>query len=375
MRKQMKKWLTLVSAAALVLVGSVAPAHADSNFSLTLSQSSMLIAGQTIQVTTNNLPTDKGVYIEQCVIGQRGPDLSQCTTPRNNPTSVLWVTTLSADLGQGGSSASVAHNFVTVANIGSYNCVTGTCAIVSARDHHDMTDRSLDTLTALSFSKLAPTISKTSALVDAGDTTVVNLAGLASDTGVYVYECNAPVASARPTECVGMDKTVWAFNSSGNLPAAMILGSTDANNALTIKVAGSFSGSKGLIDCQLVACGIFIRRDHLDSGDHSLDTYIPISFAAIVKQNQSVKSRTLAPKAAKAKVGSSTALATKGTKTEQGGLLVWQTSNSRVCATKVVGKSQVVTFKSAGNCTVTATSPKTARLNLATFTWQFTVKK
>ena len=126
------------------------------------------------------------------------------------------------------------------------------------------------------------TADKTQNLALGGDTVTVTLANLPAGQGVYLRLCAgalADVAKARPADCVGMDKTVWASSS----PAALAQGATDATKPKAVTVVAQFTSAGKTIDCAMVACGIHVRRDHLGgSTDFSLDRFIPLTFGAPV---------------------------------------------------------------------------------------------
>lgn len=123
------------------------------------------------------------------------------------------------------------------------------------------------------------TADKSKNLVAAGDTVTVTLANLPTGQGVYLRLCAgtlADVAKARPADCVGMDKTVWA----SSLAAALRQGATDAAEPKAVAVVAQFTSAGKTIDCAVVACGIHVRRDHFGGTDFSLDRFIPVTFAA-----------------------------------------------------------------------------------------------
>jgi len=123
------------------------------------------------------------------------------------------------------------------------------------------------------------TADKSKNLVAAGDTVTVTLANLPTGQGVYLRLCAgtlADVAKARPADCVGMDKTVWA----SSLAAALRQGATDAAEPKAVAVVAQFTSAGKTIDCAVVSCGIHVRRDHFGGTDFSLDRFIPVTFAA-----------------------------------------------------------------------------------------------
>jgi len=123
------------------------------------------------------------------------------------------------------------------------------------------------------------TADKSKNLAAAGDTVTITLANLPTGQGVYLRLCAgtlADVAKARPADCVGMDKTVWA----SSLAAALRQGATEAAESKAVAVVAQFTSAGKTIDCAVVACGIHVRRDHFGGTDFSLDRFIPVTFAA-----------------------------------------------------------------------------------------------
>jgi hypothetical protein len=116
---------------------------------------------------------------------------------------------------------------------------------------------------------------KTSALVAAGDTVNVTITDLPTNTGVYVRLCAGTVEQAlvgRPADCFGQGS--WATNNS----AYFAYGAVDAANPVALAVQAQFTANGHDINCLTQACGIHIRRDHLNGTDYSLDRFIPLTF-------------------------------------------------------------------------------------------------
>ena len=152
------------------------------------------------------------------------------------------------------------------------------------------------------------TADKTQHLNIAGDTVTVTLANVPAGQGVYLRLCAgtlADVAKARPVDCVGMDKTVWASTDA----TALAQHASDATKPQSVPVVAQFTSAGKAIDCTVVACGIHVRRDHLGgSTDFSLDRFIPVTFGAavetakpVVKPVVSAKAKAIAAKQAAAK--------------------------------------------------------------------------
>jgi hypothetical protein len=126
------------------------------------------------------------------------------------------------------------------------------------------------------------TADKTQHLTIAGDVVTVTVANVPAGEGVYLRLCAgtlADVAKARPADCVGMDKTVWASTAASSLAQH----ASDATQPLKVPVVAQFTSAGKTIDCTIVACGIHVRRDHLGgSTDFTLDRFIPLTFGAPV---------------------------------------------------------------------------------------------
>jgi hypothetical protein len=90
--------------------------------------------------------------------------------------------------------------------------------------------------------------------------------------GLYIQQCNEPVAGARPTIC---SSTVQVWVSDSGTP-----GTVKPTSAIAISPTVMITGSAGSIDCTKVTCGLFFRVDRMGPTDFSEDKFLPISFAA-----------------------------------------------------------------------------------------------
>lgn len=127
----------------------------------------------------------------------------------------------------------------------------------------------------------AVTADKTSNLVALNDIVTVTLANLPANAGAYVRLCAgtlAEVTAARPTSCFGQGAWVSLAASSKTQ------GAVDATAPVKLAVQSVFVSGTNSIDCNKVACGIHVRRDHLAGTDFSLDRFIPVTFAAVVPE-------------------------------------------------------------------------------------------
>ena len=353
-------------AALLIAITSLgaSSAHADT-FGITASQTFGLAENQIISVQVKGLPSDKGIYVVECVLsaGTISSDPKDCTSPQNVG-SALWVSS------QGGSDPSVAQSFKVLRTINSKDCNANSCALVTSRDHMDRSDRSFDSITPITVSAMSFSLDKSGSLIDAGDEVSVSLAGVPSDKGVYVRQCELPADGTRPTKCDNA-AAVWASNDANTFT----MGAVDASKAVTLKVKGHFTDKGQTIDCQVTACGIYVERDWNGLTDRTLDTLATIAFAGPVQVNQEVKGWKTAPGRVTVMVTKSVALAKKSLQTKQGNGLTWSTDKPAVCKVDKAGKSVKVVGLKSGKCVVTASAPATTRTFAKTFTWRVKVSK
>ncbi len=92
-----------------------------------------------------------------------------------------------------------------------------------------------------------------------------------ADKGLYIQQCNEPVAGARPTIC---SDSVQVWVSDSGAP-----GTVKSTSGIAIKPTVTITGRAGSVDCSKLACGLFFRVDHLAPTDVSEDKFLPISFA------------------------------------------------------------------------------------------------
>jgi hypothetical protein len=90
--------------------------------------------------------------------------------------------------------------------------------------------------------------------------------------GLYIQQCNEPLAGARPTIC---SSTVQVWVSDSGTP-----GTVKPTSAIAISPTVTITGTAGSADCTKVTCGLFFRVDRMGPTDFSEDKFLPISFAA-----------------------------------------------------------------------------------------------
>jgi len=364
----MTKRIASIAAIMLTVISVGATSAKADDFSVSVAQRYGLAAGQTVSVQVNNLPSDKGVYVQECVLteGALSTDSKDCSS-QSDVGSSLWISTA-----QHAADPSQAQSFKIMRTINSKDCATYTCAIVTKRDHNnsDSTDIRWNSITTINVSTISFALDKATGLVDAGEQFSATITGLPSNQGVYVLQCELPADGTRPSNC-DIPNAVWASNVAG----ALSQGGVDASKAVPFRATGTFLSHGNLIDCQLTSCGVFLERDWNGPTDHSLDTALPISFAAPVQVAQKVTGWKKAPGKVKLKPGKSVALAKKSLQTKQGTALTWATDKPAVCTLNTAGKAVKVVAVSAGKCVVTASAPETTRTIAKTFTWKVKVSK
>jgi len=88
--------------------------------------------------------------------------------------------------------------------------------------------------------------------------------------GMYIQQCVAPVATARPATCSDTLQ-LWVTPAGGQ-------GTTSPTGGIAMKVSGSITGKGVTVDCTKVQCGLFFRLDHTAQSDTSEDKFLPITF-------------------------------------------------------------------------------------------------
>jgi hypothetical protein len=88
--------------------------------------------------------------------------------------------------------------------------------------------------------------------------------------GMYMQQCIAPVAGARPATC--SDELQLWISTKGEV------GSISATGPIAFKVTSQISGRGVNVDCTKTSCGIFFRLDRSATADTSEDLFLPITF-------------------------------------------------------------------------------------------------
>ena len=229
---------------------------------------------------------------------------------------------------------------------------------------------------------VSATLNKTSDIAMAGETLTITLSGIPAGQGVYVRLCKNTDPSIRPSLCQGGAMGgAWASLSASSLAQ----GAVNAANPIDLAVSGQFTSSGTSVDCTIDNCVIFIRRDHLGSGDLTLDTRIPVTFstasaavapAVVAPTVDQTISPFWAPKKYNKKVArkSTRVIAKSAMITTQGNQLTWASSTPSTCAVKNVKRYVRVQFLKKGSCEFTATAVETDTYKPTVFTWKFSVR-
>ena len=226
------------------------------------------------------------------------------------------------------------------------------------------------------------TLSKSTDIAMAGETLSITLSGIPAGQGVYVRLCKNSDPSVRPSLCQGGGMGgAWASLDSTSL----MQGAVSAANPVNLAVSGQFTASGTSVDCSIDSCVVFIRRDHLGSGDQSLDTRIPVTFsttsapAAAVVVSPTVDqtiSAFWAPKKYNKKVArkSTRVIAKSAMITTQGNQLTWASATPSTCTVKNVKRYIRVQFLKKGSCEFTATAAGNNTYKPTVFTWKYSVR-
>jgi hypothetical protein len=158
--------------------------------------------------------------------------------------------------------------------------------------------------------------------------------------GLYIQQCNEPVAGARPTAC-NTAAQLWISNLPGAsfAPTAQII----------FKPKASYVSAGNTIDCTTAKCGVFVRYDHTVTSDiNAEDQFIALTFGGAVQPT--LKTQSIAKKSVPSKL-----------KMKKSFVLPAKTSVGERIKYSVTGscslKGRTVRAKTLGTCTVTASAP------------------
>lgn len=102
-----------------------------------------------------------------------------------------------------------------------------------------------------------------------GDSITLKITGLTGSQGVYASICKQDVTSATKGTLCDSDQAHQTWINAGGA-----MGSSSPVTGGTFPVAAAFQS----VDCTVVTCVIYVRADHLNSGDGSLTRKIPVTF-------------------------------------------------------------------------------------------------
>lgn len=102
-----------------------------------------------------------------------------------------------------------------------------------------------------------------------GDSITLKVTGLTGNQGIYASICKADVTSATKATLCDPDQAHMAWINAGGA-----MGSSSPVTGGTFPVTAAFQS----VDCTVVACVIYVRADHLNTGDASLTRKIDVSF-------------------------------------------------------------------------------------------------
>lgn len=136
--------------------------------------------------------------------------------------------------------------------------LTGTVGVTAA-------SATTNTITLDMTSMTMPTVPA----LQTGDSITLRVTGLTGSQGIYASICKADVTSSTKTTLCDTDQAHMAWINAGGSP-----GSSSPSTGGTFPVSAAFQS----VDCTVVACVIYVRADHLNTGDGSLTRKINVSF-------------------------------------------------------------------------------------------------
>lgn len=249
--------LMVGAALVLSLVGTSAATAAD--FSVSLDKSVGLSAsGDTIKVTTSNLPSNAGLYVRQCA----SPTLATARATDCNGQGV-WVTS-SVPAGTPGTAVpgSVVQLPVeakfTTASGAAVDCTTRQCGVFIRRDHLAPADTALDKFLPIAF--IGDSIAKPSDAISA------TLNGVAVNTRTPMTLRYRTPATLVLTSASGTAVTLTALNSN-----CVVTGTT----VTAVKAQGECAVMATTAPSAGFARGQAIFPAYLASGLQTIDVTVP----------------------------------------------------------------------------------------------------
>jgi hypothetical protein len=204
-------------------------------------------------------------------------------------------------------------------------------------------------ITALAAFVLSPLQAQAAATIQAAPLTNLNttdptvrisITNFPARGGLYIQQCNEPVAGARPTAC-NPAAQLWI----SNLPGASFAPTAE----ISFKPKASFVSAGNTIDCTTTKCGVFVRYDHTVTSDiNAEDQFIALSFGAATAPS-TLKAQTIAKKSVPKRLKNKSSVVLPA-KTSVGEKITYSVTGT--CSLK----GRTVRAKSAGTCTVTASA-------------------
>lgn len=106
-------------------------------------------------------------------------------------------------------------------------------------------------------------------LATTGQVITLKLSGYPANSGFYLLQCLSNDDNARPHIC-NPNNQLWISNS---------VGANFAPNAdIQFRPTATFTYGGTGVDCTKTRCELFMRLDHMASGDRTEDQYLPLSF-------------------------------------------------------------------------------------------------
>jgi hypothetical protein len=137
-------------AIAVIATGLISVPSANAATKITLSpQFKVSHKNPTLTLTFANLPTDHGIYVQQCMAPKKNQAPSNC-----NPSeaSKLWISNVAADIKMGATSGATPVKMKIDPYFKKGDCIHTTCVIATTNDHSASADRSEDQVIKFRFS-------------------------------------------------------------------------------------------------------------------------------------------------------------------------------------------------------------------------------
>ena len=191
-----------------------------------------------------------------------------------------------------------------------------------------------------------------------GQIITMKLSGFPTNAGFYLLQCLSNHDNARPSVCNPANQ-LWISNSVG------------ANFAPTadiqFKPTATFTLGNTGVDCTKARCELFMRLDHMASGDRSEDQYIPLTFVGSSTPSATADVITAYINSRKLKSDSNTTVRYQDvvtiTATARSGAALTFATTSTTCT---VAGNRITITKGSGICDVTITSPGNAQFTPVT---------